>query len=145
MKLDRRELLERAGRLASMATTEAKSEDLAVVQNAAGKGWIAARMAAAAVAECRGGVRPKGTDRLRKMIRELSRDPKVREIDLLLAAVFGELHLECSEEGSCNRSAVQHSIRRVAEKLIPAAWRACGWQPQPSSETAGFGSRRRSR
>jgi len=142
-KLDRYELLERAARLAAMAKKEADGEDPAVVQNAAGKGWIAARMAAAAVAECKTGSRPRGTEHLRRVIEELAkRSPDILPLDAHLSRAFADLHLRCSEQGECTASEIRRMVSAIGEKLVPAAGAACGWSP-PAPPVQGL--RRRSR
>ncbi|MBI5500641.1 MAG: hypothetical protein HY907_10405 [Deltaproteobacteria bacterium] len=145
-KLGRYEVLERAARLAALADEEAASPDPALVQNAAGKGWIAARMAAAPVAECKTGHRPRGTERLRRVIEDLAeRSPDMLPLDAHLSRAFADLHLRCSEGGECSPSQIRRMVRAIGEKLVPAAGAACGWAP-PAASLGGVrrGARRRS-
>jgi hypothetical protein len=145
-KLDRYELLERAARLAAMADKEAASSDPALIQNAAGKGWIAARMAAAAVAECKTGQRPRGTERLRRVIEDLAkRNPDMLPLDAHLSRAFADLHLRCSEQGECTATEIRRMVSAIGEKLIPAAGAACGWTPPAPPSLQGLRKRSRRR
>ncbi|MDI7268407.1 MAG: hypothetical protein QME96_10470 [Myxococcota bacterium] len=110
-----------------MALEESLSDDPAVVQNAAGKGWLAARMAAAALVECRTGSRPRGTDRIRTEVEELARrDRSLQPIRALLADAFSDLHIRGEEQGECISQLIRRRSRQIEREFLPSVRRACG-------------------
>lgn len=127
-KLPPAERLPRAREMAQHALDELGSRDPARIQNAAGKGWIAARLAAQALVLCRKGRNVRGTtgliDAVHDLVKERPSDVGLATFKGVLLDAYGELHLKCGEQGECS-TRTPRVIRDVAEDLLPLASRLC--------------------
>ena len=127
-KLTPDELLPRAKTLASHAVAELASGDAALLQNAAGKAWAAARMSALAVVFRVRRERPRGAKTLKQLINAVARDEGRRDVRLKDFAIsfgeaFDQLHIDCSENGECDAKQTPREVRSVATELLPLAER----------------------
>ena len=96
------------------------------MQNAAGKAWVAARMSAQAVLECKTGSRPVGTNALRDALRALAlKDRTVILLNEGFRDAFEDLHLRCGDDGVCSADTVRRRVRAITGEVVPAANRLC--------------------
>lgn len=134
-------LLRRAGLVAAHAVeqiAQGDAVDLSVpgaeearaarFQNAAGKAWVAARMSAQAVLDCKTGRRPSGTEALRDALRDLaaeSRNAAIIKLNEGFRDAFEDLHLRCGDDGICAADGVKRRVRTVVDEVVPTAKRLC--------------------
>ena len=136
-RLTTNDLLPRARDLMGHATSElaAHPGDAAYLQNAAGKAWAAARLATQAVVFCKKKARPKGTAALLRALKKAADESpphaQIREFERLLGSAYRELHLECSEDGSCNAKQTPRAIREVNTALLDVATSICRQMTNP--------------
>ncbi len=135
-KLPPSDWLPRAEVLARHAVAELGSGDPAMLQNAAGKAWAAARMAAKAVVLCEANEKPRGTTTLRKRVTEIAKTARGRRHRELLqdfrgdfGDAFADLHVTCGENGDCDRTGTARGVRMVERDLVPTAQAICRRAP----------------
>ena len=115
----------------AVAELRAHPGDAVYAQNAAGKAWTAARMAAQAVVFCTTKGMPKGTDALRDALADVARERDSKRLSDFRADVadaYGDLHLRCSSDGDCSTRSLRR-IQSVKDSLIPAAQVICKSPP----------------